>query len=136
MPVSYELTRARKEDSDAVDAPLREVARRLVGVKLLKEETASGQAQALAWATAMQYLSARVQGTPEEKPGREPDMSAAAAAAFRDVLAEVGKAAFKKAGVAALTPPQSPSIAPTPGSGGASGGIATGLRGLFGMRKK
>ena len=73
-----------------------QVARRLLGqqpgLEQLAEqlEPSTPPAQAEAWAGTARYLRNRTQATPEERPGRKPDMSAAAAAAFRAVLEEVG----------------------------------------------
>ena len=39
-----------------------------------------------------QYLDGRIQGRPEQKPGRTPDMGPEAAAAMRAVLADLAKA--------------------------------------------
>ena len=46
--------------------------------------------QAAAWSATSRYLDARVQATEEERPGREPDMGAEAAAALRAALQDVG----------------------------------------------
>ena len=69
----------------AVAQGLREVARRLL------EPALDQPAMAATWAQATTYLIGRIQATPEQKPGRAPDMSAAAAAAMRAVLREVGR---------------------------------------------
>jgi len=94
-----ELTRAAMNDAHHVDQALREISRRLLGkrddTKELEERldpSAPGQAEA--WALTTQYLSKRMQVSATDCPGREPDMSPAAAAAFRAVLAEVGSLAI------------------------------------------
>ena len=92
-----ELRRVPAEYRVHADAFLREVARRLLGRRpealALTEPVAQtdSEAWALAWAQAATYLSARIQSTPDERPGRAPDMSVEAAAALRAVLAEVGE---------------------------------------------
>ena len=86
-PCSHRLTLTAHPD---------QVARRLLGrqpgLEQLAEqlEPSAPPAQAEAWAGTARYLRDRTQATPEERPGRKPDMSAAAAAAFRAVLEEVG----------------------------------------------
>ena len=47
-------------------------------------------AQAAAWAATAEYLDGRIQGHPDQKPGRTPDLAEGAAAAMRAVLHEVG----------------------------------------------
>ena len=68
------------------DQALREVARRLLEERL----DPSTPAMASAWAGMATYLDGRIQGSPDQKPGRTPDMSAAAWAAMTAVLREVG----------------------------------------------
>jgi len=43
------------------------------------------------WAATARYLAGRIQASPEEMPGRTPDMSPAAASAMRAVLSELGR---------------------------------------------
>ena len=50
-------------------------------------------AQREAWAAAARYLNGRIQSTPEQKPGRTPDLKPAAAKAMIEVLNEVGSGA-------------------------------------------
>lgn len=94
MPLTQPgLERAGIFDAPYVDQALRETARRLLGRGLdnVAEEQLDGPTeQAFAWARAMAYLDQRLQATPAERPGRAPDMSEEAAAAFRAVLREVG----------------------------------------------
>merc|ERR1719227_72774 len=45
--------------------------------------------EALVWAEAAGFLSARIQGTPSEMQGRNPDMSPEAATALRTTLAKM-----------------------------------------------
>ena len=82
-----ELKRVPVAQAQQADEALREVARRL-----LKEEAEQPET----WAQMAAYLNGRIQGTPEQKPGREPDMSADAAAAMRAVLKEVGGGAGER----------------------------------------
>ena len=75
-----ELVRVRPAHSAHVDGFLREVARRLLGRAGLAHEVGvmlepSQPAQASAWAAAATYLEGRIQATPQQKPGRTPDMS-------------------------------------------------------------
>ena len=78
------------------DQALREIARRLLGNGEDDEPIAEepidpwSPAQAAAWAATATYLDGRIQSVPDEKPGRTPDLSTAAAAAMRAVLMEVG----------------------------------------------
>lgn len=77
------------------DQALRETVRRLIGgrpgARQLEERIdIKNINQVQAWADMAAYLTGRIQSTPEHKPGREPDMSAAAGMAIRAVLAEVG----------------------------------------------
>merc|ERR1719378_789910 len=72
---------------------MREVVRRLLGnrsgLQHLEEKAEPGnEHQAIAWQGCSQYLQGRTQVKDEQKPGRKPDMSEAAGAAFLDVLAE------------------------------------------------
>lgn len=84
-----ELVRVAPAMQPHVDQGLREVARRLLGfgqpVMLDKSEAAME-----ARAAAARYLYFRIQGTNEQKPGREPDMTLEAANAMIAVMIEVG----------------------------------------------
>lgn len=72
-----------------VDQGMREVVRRLMGKgKPVMFDTSAAAQDARA--AAARYLYCRVQGTPEEKVGRTPDMSSEAKEAFLAVLMEVG----------------------------------------------
>eukprot|EP00966_Prymnesium_polylepis_P286501 6618284-Prymnesium_polylepis.1 len=82
------------------DYALCEIARRLLGkwkgsekVKALVPE---GSEQKALWAKICRYLNGRIQGLPEEKQGRTPDMSATSAAAMRAVLHEIEAEATAK----------------------------------------
>jgi surfactin synthase thioesterase subunit len=80
------LDRLSSDDADAVNAMVIEVCERLRG------KTGGGKPSAV-WAKAANFLSKRVQGSAEEKPGRKPDMSSSAASALRAVLAQIGEIA-------------------------------------------
>ena len=78
------------------DQALRETVRRLLGGRsgageLEERVDIWNQGQVKAWAGTAAYLNGRIQGHPEEKPGRQPDLSPPAAAAMRAVLVEVGR---------------------------------------------
>ena len=88
-----ELKRCPIEHVIAADQFMREVSRRLLSYKPCTdqfEEMPAGPLEAPAWTMAAAYLDDRIQATPEEKPGRPPDLSIPAAAAMRAVLREVG----------------------------------------------
>ena len=81
-------------DACYADQALREVVRRLLGQRPGTEQPEerldpATPAQAAAWAQTAKYLEGRIQDKPEQKPGRQPDMGAAAGAAMKAVLAEV-----------------------------------------------
>ena len=81
-----ELTRVAPKDEAYADEALCEIERRLLGEG---STTPLTTAQCTVWSTVAIYLDGRVQGTPEQKPGRKPDMSAEAAEALRTVLAQI-----------------------------------------------
>lgn len=81
-----ELKRVDQRSRVSVDAMIGEVCCRLLGRKMSKPSTPE---EARVWAEAARYLSGRIQGTPDEKPGRNPDMSSGASTAMRAVLASV-----------------------------------------------
>ena len=84
-----ELLRVPTNLAHHVDEGLREVARRLLG-RGAGEPMHTSPAAVEARAACARYLDCRIQGHPEQKPGRTPDMSAMAAAAMKAVLIEVG----------------------------------------------
>jgi len=84
-----QLTRVSEAAAPYVDQTLREVARRLLGRRPGAQQLQERVDAVTALETA-RYLHNRIQSTAEEKPGRHPDMSTAATAAMRAVLAEVG----------------------------------------------
>jgi len=87
MLTQLELQRITSEaDRPHVDAALREIARRLL--EEVDSEPSSLE-QAMVWAATAKYLDGRIQATPDETPGREPDMSAEAAQLFRGVLLQL-----------------------------------------------
>jgi hypothetical protein len=79
------LDRVDSKHQAVVDAMINEVCGRLQGTSGRKPSTSE---EAIVWAAAASYLSKRVQGSPTDMPGRKTDMSYAAAAALRAVLAE------------------------------------------------
>ena len=81
-----DLKRVDAQHRASVDAMVREVCCRLLG-KGASEPQAAGEASV--WAEAARFLSGRIQGAPQDCPGRSPDMSPAAAAALRAVLESV-----------------------------------------------
>ena len=85
-----DLKRVAIEHRASVDAMIREVCGRLLGQAMFKPQAPQ---EVLAWAEAPRYLSGRIQATPTEMPGRNPDMSSDAATALRTVLErmEVGE---------------------------------------------
>ena len=90
-----ELQRVPITSAAHVDRMLREVARRLLGKRpgaeqLVQQLQPSDAAMVAAWSGTAAYLVGRVQSKPEQMPGRKPDMSEAATAAFVAVLQEVG----------------------------------------------
>ena len=81
------------------DQAMREVARRLLGRRPGSRQLAVpfdplNHAQAAAWSRTAIYLDGRIQATPDQKPGRTPDMEPHAAAAMKAVLHEVGMSAL------------------------------------------
>jgi len=65
-----------------VDAMIREVSSRLLG------QSMSEPSDAQIWADAARYFHYRIQATSQAMPGRQRDMSVAAATAMRTVLAQ------------------------------------------------
>ena len=65
---------------------IREVCGRLLDNKMSEPSTPE---EAQVWVEAAMFLSGRIQGSPDEKPGRAVDMSSAAAKALRTVLADM-----------------------------------------------
>jgi len=80
------LKRVDSKHQAAVDAMLCEMCSRLFGKKMSEPSTA---AEASVWAQAAVFLNGRIQGMAYECPGREADMSAAAAQAMRVVMAQM-----------------------------------------------
>ena len=74
-----ELVRVSASHRPHVHKFLHEVARRLLEEGMTPDDSD-------AWSGMAKYLDGRVQGSPEQKPGRTPDMSAAAAAAMITAL--------------------------------------------------
>jgi len=96
-----ELARVQVGSAKHADMALREVARRLLkhrpGADAVAEEHLDplDAEQVSAWATAAKFLDGRIQASAHERPGRDPDMSAAAATAMRQVLQEIWWASWQ-----------------------------------------
>jgi hypothetical protein len=82
-----DLERVSSKDKAAVDAMLSELCNRLQGNASNKKPSPE---EAKVWAAAARYFSQRIQGSPGQKPGRNADMSSAAAAALQSALKEFG----------------------------------------------
>jgi len=95
-PTQPNLVRAGLFDASIVDHALREISTRLLG-RQQTDPSALEADQAQVWATTARYLYSRLQATPDEKVGRAPDMSKAAAVAMRGVLEEVAFLASRAA---------------------------------------
>jgi len=81
-----ELKRVGQAHKSQVDAMVGELCDRLIGKKLSGPPTSQ---DAQVWAAAASYFSQRIQASASEMPGRDPDMSMAAAVAMRKVLATI-----------------------------------------------
>merc|ERR1719389_1237834 len=81
-----DLKRVDAKHQELVGAMVREVCCCLVG-KATPKPLTPGEVQV--WAEAARFLSARIQGTPAEMPGRNPDMSSQAATALKMMLARM-----------------------------------------------
>jgi len=81
-----DLKRVDIKHQALVDAMVRDICCGLVGKATPKP---LAREEALVWAEAACFLSARIQGTPEEMAGRNPDMSSEAATALRTMLAQM-----------------------------------------------
>jgi hypothetical protein len=81
------LTRVDAEYRSSVDAMVREVCRRLLGKGATELQVTPEEMPV--WAKAARFLSGRIQGAPADCLGRSPDMSSAAAAALRSMLAQL-----------------------------------------------
>lgn len=82
-----ELERVDSKQSATVDIMVSEVANQLQGISGNNKPSTPEEMQA--WAAAAGYLSQRVQGAPEQMPGRAPDMSADAAKALCTALGRI-----------------------------------------------
>jgi len=96
-PTQPNLVRAGLFDASIVDHALREISTRLLG----RTATDPSAEHAQVWATTARYLADRLQATHDEKMGRTPDMSVAAAVAMRDVLREIAELASREMQLAA-----------------------------------
>lgn len=92
------LCRVSTALSHVVDRGLRETARRLLGARsaldAVPPESPASHEEAATWRVMANFMHGRLQTSADQHPGRAPDLSAAAAAAMRDVLMEVGGAPF------------------------------------------
>ena len=91
-PLTQRLTlrRVPAAHREYADGFLIEVTRRLLGKPAASLEVALTDAhQAAAWIAASRFLDGRIQSTPEQKPGRTPDMSPVAVSAAKAVMAEM-----------------------------------------------
>merc|ERR1711977_567469 len=79
-----DLKRLEPQHLSSVDAMVREVCGRLLG----KSASEPDPSEAKVWANAATYFHLRTQAASKEMPGRNRDMSTAAATAMRTVLAQ------------------------------------------------
>ena len=99
-----ELNRVPPELVSYADECLRECARRLLGARPgieqleVRLDPTNGR-QMTAWIAATAYLDGRLHSRQDEKPGRTPDMSEAAAEAMRAVLKELSGSALMGGGM-------------------------------------
>jgi len=82
-----ELERVDSKHKLIVDVMVSEVASQLQGRSSNKKPSTLEEKQV--WAAAALYLSQRVQGVPEQMPGREPDMNADASKALCTALGRI-----------------------------------------------
>jgi len=79
-----DLKRLQPTHLSSVDAMMREVCGRLLGKSAVEPDPSEAQV----WADAAKYFHLRTQAASKEMPGRNRDMSTAAATAMRTVLAQ------------------------------------------------
>ena len=91
VPMSQmDIPRVRMEHTKYADQALREVARRLLGLRHEQATLIASDSEQLgAWAQAAKCLDARIQSTPRERPGRTPDMSVGAAGEMRAAVQQL-----------------------------------------------
>ena len=100
-PVSQlQLVRVPPQNAEFADGVLREVARRLLGkggkhLPMVELVEGAPLEQVQAWSLVATYLSSRIQSTPEERPGRKPDMTPESADILRAALQEVWWQAYQ-----------------------------------------
>merc|ERR1719356_1831373 len=80
------LKRVDPKHVASVDAMVNEVCCCLLGRTTSKKPSPE---DALVWAEAAKFLDGRIQGSPSDCPGRNPDMSSGAATALRTMLAKM-----------------------------------------------
>jgi hypothetical protein len=81
-----DLRRVDSKHQASVDAMVNEVCCCLLGRTTSKKPSPE---DLQVWAEAAAFLAGRIQGTPSDCPGRNPDMSSAAATALRTMLAQI-----------------------------------------------
>merc|ERR1719161_1916948 len=74
------LKRVDNKHKESVSGMIKAVGWRLLGQGVAGPLTAE---EALVWVEAAEFFSSRIQDTPEQKPGRAPDMSSLAAMVLR-----------------------------------------------------
>merc|ERR1719387_3422823 len=79
------LVRLEPRDASSVDS----MVRALVSLLLGQAVSGPGGNEAMVWKGAAAFLAGRVQGAPDEMPGRAPDMSSGAAAAMTTALGQI-----------------------------------------------
>ena len=119
---AFTMKRLREQDTIHLDGFLYEVARRLLGSHVGTDVIVpipTDPDAARAWVDANKYLELRIQSTPQQKPGREPDMGVEAAAAMISTMRQLTKEAgeTKQQASQVVTqgvrmPPSAPSRAP------------------------
>ena len=90
----HELKRAPQYEAQHADEVLMASAQRLLGnsaARVRVQLTPSPEA-AETRRTVFEYFRGRIQSDPSQKPGRDPDMTPAAAAAWLAVLSEIAEA--------------------------------------------
>merc|ERR1711920_1147745 len=87
MLTQKDLKRVDPKHQASVDAMVNELCCRLLGRTTLKKP--SPEDALVVWPQAATFLAGRIQGTTSDCPGRNPDMSSAAATALRTMLSQM-----------------------------------------------
>ena len=88
----HELQRVTLHEKHYADEALREVARRMLGLREADEPISELRAdpnhpsQVAVWSAVHQYFDGRIQSMPQQMPGRTPDLSGPASAVMKAVL--------------------------------------------------